>query len=161
MDLLLCLRENAGVTAYEPNPTLCDLSEGPVQGKSLPLRSKVVGQLWGNHKLIACITYLVLHHICSSSAWLTCEPCCSGAAAAAAAVVVVLCLCFCSVVQASQSLVNNFVGLTQALPGIGRRLQEVQGIENQGEGGKRVAHPWAGGGGCLPILRGGVGVKPW
>lgn len=62
--------------------------------------------------------------------------------------------------QASQSLVNNFVGLTQALPGIGRRLQEVQGIENQGEGGKRVAHPGLGGG-CLPILRGGVGVKLW
>lgn len=36
--------------------------------------------------------------------------------------------------QASQNLVNNFVGLTQALPVIGRRLQEdAGGMEGQGE----------------------------
>lgn len=39
-----------------------------------------------------------------------------------------------SVVQASQGLVNNFVGLTQALPGVGRRLQGMPGGGIQGEG---------------------------
>lgn len=42
------------------------------------------------------------------------------------------CVTCCSVVQASQGLVNNFVGLTQSLPVIGRRLQDTGGYLNEG-----------------------------
>lgn len=41
--------------------------------------------------------------------------------------------CCCSVVQASQGLVNNFVDLSQSLPVIGRRLQDTGGYINEGQ----------------------------